>query len=181
VVSRTACANNHDPILFALPWEAIDCPVVGQTSEELAKIPCRTAPLLSNARVRSRLSKCHLFSGRFQSRARKQAVSSNSASPSSVCGGLQTALPRAMGNLGQADFRGTCKSTMGTAPLFAHARVRSRLSKRHPFSGVPSEPRAQANGFFECTPMPLSFPTNADLHNWWGRRPRLLPAPPAGS
>jgi hypothetical protein len=50
-----------------------------QTDEELAKIPCRTAPL------RSRLSKCHLFSGRFQSRARKQAVSSNSASPSEVC------------------------------------------------------------------------------------------------
>jgi hypothetical protein len=51
-------------------------PKLAQKIEELAKIPCRTAPM------RSRLSRCHLFSGRFQSRARKHAVSSNSVSPS---------------------------------------------------------------------------------------------------
>jgi hypothetical protein len=55
---------------------------LAKTTEELARILCRTAPL------RSRLSKCNPFSGCLQSRARKQPVSSIFASSSTVCGVL---------------------------------------------------------------------------------------------
>src|ERR1017187_2914546 len=65
---------------------------VGQTSEELAKFGSMTAP------SRSRLGKWIPFNVEFPSPAqrapRKQAVSSNSASSSSVCGGLQPASAR---------------------------------------------------------------------------------------
>src|ERR1017187_6682983 len=68
------------------------CSLVGQTSEVLAKFGSRTAP------SRSRLGKWIPFNVEFPSPAQraphKQAVSSNSASSSSVCGGLQPASAR---------------------------------------------------------------------------------------
>ena len=92
--SELRCRPATEPFLASTALSPIHCFLVraaevGQTSEVLAKLGSMTAP------SRSRLGKwipCNVeFPSPAQRAHRKQAVSSNSASTCSVCGGLQPA------------------------------------------------------------------------------------------